>query len=114
MTTDGYEYTREKLWQALGCLIQEGALQRRLAGATNFIIRLDAKNFPDELLPRFLKVQKVLFRNSAETNGIHDGSNPAPLTKAELEEAADGVLALFVKLKGGISLAGAKTSFDPD
>lgn len=55
------EYVGEKFLQAVLTLASEGTIKFRLACAAEYLIRLNAEDFPDdELRPRFLELERKL------------------------------------------------------
>lgn len=94
-----YDYAKEKLWQAIGCLIGDGNLAERLGNSHTFIVRLAPVHFPDNLLPDFLAVKELTARATSREQGL---PNAASLSSEEMVETANMILSLYVRLKGGI------------
>lgn len=96
---DSYYYAKEKLWQAIGCLVDDGSLAKRLQNSHMFIVRLMPVHFPDNLLPDFLTVKEITARATSHAQGVSDAKS---LSSEEMVEAANMILSLYVRLKGGI------------
>ena len=96
-------YAREKLWEAIRCLINEGPLIDRINESNYFVMRLTPEHFPDELVPKFLIVRENAKRAHCEAHGSASGDL---MSSEELRETAESILALYVSLKGGITAKG--------
>lgn len=100
------ERTRQKFWEALGCLIGASPIQDRLVHAALLLVTLgpdEVAALPKEIQSRFKAWMDTFDRHPAETPGegaIH--ASARKLTSDESVKLAQEVLDIYVKLHGGI------------
>ena len=100
------EHTRQKFWEALGCLIGASPIQDRLAHAALLLVTLAPREvaaLPEEIQSRFTAWMDTFERHPAEIPGegtIH--ASARKLTSVEGVKLAREVLDIYVTLHGGI------------
>lgn len=80
-------YAREKLYQALRSLLTDRSIQDRLAGASTYLLRLKASDFPKEQAEEFEAIMNELSKQPTSDEGA---------------KLADRILSLYIQLRGGI------------
>jgi hypothetical protein len=95
-----YRYARQKLWQAVDCLVGDGPLRLRLGYAYTTLLILNADNdLPAELRDRFTALMQALdARADNEAHGPVTINTRAP----KAGRLAGEVLSLYIALRGGI------------
>lgn len=100
-----YSYGREKLWQAVDCLVSgTGSIQERLESAALYLIRLEPNNdeMPKEL---HLELEAILLDLTKMAAKGDEGKISATLRFMSDEEGsklAGRIFSLYVHLHGGI------------
>jgi hypothetical protein len=97
-------YAQEKLFQALTCLVSEGPLQKRLAAAAMYLIRIQPNQFENkEHLEAWERIKDDLTWVEPDYRGE---GKIISTTKRMIEQDADRcarqILELFVSLSGGL------------
>jgi hypothetical protein len=99
-------HVRQRLWQAINCLVGDGPIQARLAFAVDNLVSLpppELEHLPTELRERFDAVKAHLTKHPAEKAG--EGSilaSARKMTSEEGVELAKEIVSIYVKLRGGI------------
>ena len=98
-----YHYAEEKLYQAMHCLVTGiGMLNQRLAGAADYLTRLDQKHFPD--LPTSRKWQDIVEDLTVYDPGLGDEGKIDATTKRlseyDMDRIANRILELYENIKG--------------
>jgi NaMN:DMB phosphoribosyltransferase len=109
MNADPHYYVRQKVWQALGCLVGPGTLGERLTMAASVLSELKVQpalvaRLPGDVLEKLERVLNALTRREP-LEGPHDSGAAAAvrrLTDAEREQIATVILDIYVGLKGGV------------
>ena len=95
-----YVFARQKLWQAVHCLVGDGAIRDRLAFAKNYMAQLQPdKDLPEELQAPFRKLMADLQKRTMDY-----GYRPQRiLTRAPKSgKMAETIFELYTKLHEGI------------
>jgi hypothetical protein len=96
---DRYRYARQKFEEALGSLVGVGSIQERLAGAVQYLNRLEPHDLPEETRVCFMAVMDSFTRYRGESRG--EGSHQASCRKMTAEEGsgvAKKVLEIYARL----------------
>lgn len=96
-------YAQKKLFEAVYCLVSEGPLRKRLAGAGNYIVQLQPQNFTNS---EHLKAWERIRESLTWVPGDYEGEGQIKSTTRRMidkdaSQAAEDILALFLKLSGG-------------
>ena len=95
------DYAREKLYQAIDCLVGAGSIQERLIWAANCLISLTSDDFPEEERQTFEDLWSELTRYPNDHAGaITDSVNR--LHEEEATKVARGIFSLYITIRGGI------------
>src|SRR5262245_26810680 len=95
-----YTYARQRLLQAVECLVGEGALRQRLGYAYTTLAKLNEDNdLPPDLRDRF---KKLMWELQARSDGGKYGPVKIITRAPKAGHLAQEVLAIYIDLRGGI------------
>jgi hypothetical protein len=94
-------YAKQKLYEAVHCLVGSNTIQERLTFAAVSLVQLRAPvgELPSEIREQF---DVVLERLTIEPLSTATGYSPRRLTDEEGREIAQDIFGMFVKVMGGL------------
>jgi hypothetical protein len=97
------DYTKEKFWQAVHSLATgAGAIQDRLAGAAQYLIRLQPDDLPAKLRKEFEGMQHELTKEEASGDEGSIVATTRQLSPEQGSKLANRILNIYMELHGQI------------